>query len=66
MRFGDADIVEFHIVRCGRCGKYHAEQVGPFRIACATRHAPGDCCHYAEVELSEEDIDEIRRIVKHV
>jgi len=66
MRFGNGDIVEFHIVRCGRCGKYHAEQVGDFRVSCAVRHAPGDCCHYGETELREEDIEAIWRIIRHV
>lgn len=47
---------------CGNCNKWH---VTLSAIGCAVYHAPGDCCHYADVEISGPDANVAEEIEAH-
>lgn len=43
------------VYRCPICKRCYARSVGGIQVACCVMHAPGDCCHYGERELTAEE-----------
>jgi len=46
--------VMLYIIYCPVCQKYYSEQIINMKISCCVNHAPGDCCHYGDKELTKE------------
>ena len=60
MYFEGSDKTLDDIYRCRACNKIYHRQLGPTYISCAVAHGPGSCCHYAEKEITEAQVTEIR------
>jgi len=52
-----------HIYKCPVCSGVYSAQTGDNQTSCAVLHGPGDCCHYGEKPISENDIDAIYAIL---
>ncbi len=51
------------IYLCHLCGKKWLAQTGPYRITCAVAHAPGNCCHYGEELVRDDQIERIMAVL---
>jgi len=47
------------IVECLACQKIYFWQ--PPQVNCAVNHAPGTCCHYDEMEVSEIQLSAVMK-----
>ncbi len=52
------------IYRCPVCQGVYQAQLGPDFFNCAVNHPSGSCCHYEEIEVIEEQLVRIRKILK--
>lgn len=74
--YGRDDDYEY---RCQRCGKRYRSTAESRSTACTVKHGQGDCCHYAEIEVTEKAVapiplgcdlatvlDALREAAKHI
>ena len=53
-----------HAYRCPICGRHYLGQTGNVGVSCLVNHPPGDCCHYGEQMVTQEQIDEALKILQ--
>ena len=52
----EADETILMVYRCAACNGTYRLQPGPMQVSCTMAHPPGSCCHYAEPEVTEEQL----------
>ena len=57
------DETVIRLYRCGGCHKVYSAQVGLARISCCAIHAPGECCHFYEKEVTPEMLRTVRELL---
>lgn len=66
MFFEREDSTLVNIYRCRGCSKLYHRQLGPTYVSCAVMHGAGSCCHYGELSITEQQVADIRAILKVV
>lgn len=51
------------IYQCPLCSGIYQAQTGNIRSACLVAHAPGSCCHYGELQISNETLEKVLEVM---
>ncbi len=59
MIFPQAEDFSISIIFCPICKKHYRANSVNKNMSCLVMHGPGSCCHYNDLEISEEKVKQL-------